>query len=345
MPMGVPAAGGGLPEGGGGAGVCGAERPSARAPDDRKRLAIATMSPEDLVLCIDVGPEMTSEWPGAGSGGAATSRMLVVKAALRGFVRRKASFNPKHRFALVAFGNGITVVRSLTSDVRSVLEAIDRLQPMQAAEMEPLPDAGDGESHQNLDPPFDFTRLLSVISERFPPPRDAAALERNRSGGSNNMALGAGATSQVRALVRALVVFGRSYTCPIVPPGGAEKPALLSNRRFCLDCLYVYRPMAEEGVICQDVFDSIAALETSAGGGHSFFLACGHNLRFFNANMAALLAHPAQRDFQAAFFEKLDVPGGSATGGGAVTRVDSSPAAAAGGVAGGGGSGANGSAS
>lgn len=38
---------------------------------------------------------MTSEWIGAGSGGAATSRMLVLKVALRGFVRRKASFNPK----------------------------------------------------------------------------------------------------------------------------------------------------------------------------------------------------------------------------------------------------------
>lgn len=47
------------------------------------------------MLCIDVGPEMTSEWLGGGSGGAATSRMLVAKAALRGFVGRKASFNPK----------------------------------------------------------------------------------------------------------------------------------------------------------------------------------------------------------------------------------------------------------
>ena len=42
-----------------------------------------------------MGPEMTSEWVGAGAGGATTSRMLVVKTALKGFVRRKASFNPK----------------------------------------------------------------------------------------------------------------------------------------------------------------------------------------------------------------------------------------------------------
>eukprot|EP00752_Nemacystus_decipiens_P011480 g10192.t1 len=342
-PMDVAAAG--VPEGGDAGSL---NRSSARGPEDRKRLVVASMSPEDLVLCVDVGPEMTSEWVGAGAGGATTSRMLVVKTALRGFVRRKASFNPKHRFAVVALGDGVTVVRSMTSDVRSVVEAIDRLQPVQAQEMEPVAE-GNGENHNPLDPPFDLTGLLRCIAERFPPPRDAAAaLERNREGGSANALeggvgarAGAGATSQVRPIVRAVLFFGRSYTCPIVPPSGADKPALLSHRRFSLDCLYVYRSPAEEGVICQDVFDSIAALETSAGGGHSYFLACGHNLKFFNANMAALLAHPAQRDFQTAFFDKLEVPGGSVTGGGAVARVDSNHSSGGGGGGGGLGGGGN----
>ncbi|CAN0176656.1 unnamed protein product, partial [Laminaria digitata] len=86
------------------------------------------MSPEDIVLCVDVGPEMGSEWAGAGPGGSAMSRMRVVQAALSGFVRRKASFNQRHRFALCTLGDGVTVVRPLSQDIRGVLEAIDRLQ-------------------------------------------------------------------------------------------------------------------------------------------------------------------------------------------------------------------------
>lgn len=50
---------------------------------------------------MDIGPEMSSEWAGAGPGGTASTRMRVVQAALRGFVRRKASFNPKARRCLV----------------------------------------------------------------------------------------------------------------------------------------------------------------------------------------------------------------------------------------------------
>lgn len=46
--MEVSAVGRGVPEGGD-VGVSGLDRPSARGPEDRKRLAIATMSPEDLV--------------------------------------------------------------------------------------------------------------------------------------------------------------------------------------------------------------------------------------------------------------------------------------------------------
>ena len=48
---------------------------------------------------MDVGPEMGSEWAGAGPGGSATSRMRVVQAALSGFVRRKASFNQRVRLS------------------------------------------------------------------------------------------------------------------------------------------------------------------------------------------------------------------------------------------------------
>ncbi|CAM9321920.1 unnamed protein product [Ectocarpus sp. 12 AP-2014] len=118
------------PGGGATGGVEGGPRGSSGLANlnERKRVLVASMSPEDVVLCVDVGPEMSSEWAGAGPGGTASTRMRVVQAALRGFVRRKASFNPKHRFAVLALGDGVTVVRPLTSDLRSVFEAIDRLQ-------------------------------------------------------------------------------------------------------------------------------------------------------------------------------------------------------------------------
>lgn len=53
------------------------------------------------VLCVDVGPEMGSEWIGAGPGGGPTSRMRVVQAALSGFVRRKCTFNARVWYLLL----------------------------------------------------------------------------------------------------------------------------------------------------------------------------------------------------------------------------------------------------
>lgn len=52
------------------------------------------------MLCVDVGPEMGSEWAGAGPGGVVSTRMRVVQSALSGFVRRKSSFNQKVRLVI-----------------------------------------------------------------------------------------------------------------------------------------------------------------------------------------------------------------------------------------------------
>ncbi|CAM9228833.1 unnamed protein product [Ectocarpus sp. 6 AP-2014] len=301
------------------------------------------MSPEDVVLCVDIDPEMSSEWAGAGPGGTASTRMRVVQAALRGFVRRKASFNPKarrclHRFAVLALGDGVTVVRPLTSDVRAVFEAIDRLQPLQPPEPSSSFVPEGGEDGDGGETPFDFSELLDCIAERFPPAKDplSSVTERNRSsgGGGGGGVRGAeavvGAISQVRPVVRALVLYGRSFTCPVVPPTGAEKHGLLSHWRFFLDCLYFHRKPSDEGVICGEVFDSIATMETSGGGGHSYFLECGHNLQRLNVNMAALLAHPYQRDYQDTFFDKIAAPGSGAAGAPPAARLDNTASAAGG---------------
>ncbi|CAM9897509.1 unnamed protein product [Pylaiella littoralis] len=334
------AAGGGLDVSGGrgsGGGGDGSSGSSSIGADERRRVLVASMSPEDILLCIDVGVEMNSEWAGAGPGGTTSSRMQVVKAALRGFVRRKASFNPKHRFALLALGDGVTVVRPLTSDIRSVFDSIDRLQPLQPPDVRsPL------ESEEmGGDTPFDFSELLRIISERFPPPEESSTLELNgassRAGGASPGETGARATAQIRPGVRAVVLFGRSYTRPLVPHGAADKPDLLSHRRFSLDLLYLHHNPADERVVCQDIFNSIVGLETSGAASGSFFLECGHSMKRFHPYMAVLLAHPAQRDCQSSFFDKMFFPGGALSGGGAAMRVDSN-ASSSGGLGSGGSS-------
>lgn len=303
-------------------GDSGEEEPesSSLGPEERRQLTVAAMSPEDIVLCVDVGPEMGSEWAGAGPGGSATSRMRVVQAALSGFVRRKASFNQRHRFALCTLGDGVTVVRPLSQDIRGVLEAIDRLQALNPPESPPNNDEEDEE------PPFDFTELLVCIAERFPPPTSAATISRRLV----YPGAGAGATAQIRPVVRAVVVYGRSYTCPLVPMTEEAKHPLLSHGRFFLDCIYVHRKPSEEGVVCQEAFDLIAGMETFGGGSHSYFLECGHNLQRFNSSMASLLAHPVQRDYQEAFFEKL-------ASGGAGGHAETAAGGGGGGPSGGGG--------
>ncbi|CAM9407672.1 unnamed protein product [Ascophyllum nodosum] len=266
------------------------EKRGPLVPEERRRLMVASMCPEDIVLCVDIGPEMGSKWCGAGPGGVATTRMRVVQAALVGFVRRKSSFNHRHRFALCIMGKGVQVVRPLTSDVRSVQDAIERLQHAPWPET-PIRD----------ELPFDFSALLACIAERFPPLNPPAST------------MGA-AVSQIRPVVRAVVVYGRSYTCPLVPVSGETQMPLLSHGRFFFDCLYIHRKPSEDDVVCQEVFDLIAAMETHGDGSHSYLLECGHNLQRFNANMASLLAHPVQRDLQEAFFNKLNSGGGTASG-------------------------------
>lgn len=67
--------------------------------------------------------------------------------------------------------------------------------------------------------PFDFSELLASIAERFPPSNASSTLLAGGDGGG-----GVGAISEVRPVVRAVVVYGRSYCCPKVPAGGANKP-------------------------------------------------------------------------------------------------------------------------
>lgn len=261
-------------------------------PQERRRLMVASMSPEDIVLCVDVCPEMSTEWAGAGPGGAGTSRMRVVQAALSGYVRRKSTFNPKHRFALLALGDSVRVMRALTSDVRSLLEAIERLEPDKKPE-NPL--------QQEI--AFDFSELLACVADRFPPPSPSLTLGGGLAGAVGGQGAGGGAVVEVRPVVRALVVFGRSYTCPSVPASGTIP--LLKHERFFLDCVYIHRKPSEEGVVCQSAFDLIAGMEIRGEGNHCYFLECGHSLLRFNTFMASLLAHPVQRDYQEAFFDNL----------------------------------------
>jgi hypothetical protein len=57
------------------------------------------ISNEDILFCIDIGPESLVEMKSTGPGGKPLTRLDSIKQAILVFINAKLSINPDHRFA------------------------------------------------------------------------------------------------------------------------------------------------------------------------------------------------------------------------------------------------------
>ncbi|KAF3335329.1 BRISC and BRCA1-A complex member 1 [Carex littledalei] len=81
--------------------------------------------PEDILFCIDTGPESRTEMRVAGPKGRGVTRLDAIKQALLLFTHSKLTMCTDHRFAFSSLGKTFSwVKREFTNDVKSVTEVV-----------------------------------------------------------------------------------------------------------------------------------------------------------------------------------------------------------------------------
>ena len=209
------------------------------------------------------------------------TRLAVIKQTLAAFVRRKASADRRHRFGVCLLGDSTLVHLPFTSELQLVLATIDSLSVVKCQQR------------------FDFDGLFDTIGDELPletPP--LPAVEATAAAGT----AAAAEASLPPTLFRALLVFGRSHAVPHV----SARPSLLDHPRFFLDALYVHKKMSEEGVVCQDTYDFFMDQLDAECGKTAYIFEVAASLPRLHQHVMMLLAHPAQRDDQDSFLEKLE---------------------------------------
>lgn len=84
----------------------------AAAAAARYTLPAANYSSEDILFCIDVGPESMVEMKVAGPNGRPFTRLDSMRQAILLFIHAKLTINPDHRFAFTALGKSVSWVHS-----------------------------------------------------------------------------------------------------------------------------------------------------------------------------------------------------------------------------------------
>ncbi|KAL3655694.1 hypothetical protein CASFOL_000090 [Castilleja foliolosa] len=88
-------------------------------------LPAARLSSEDILFCIDVGPETMTEMKVNGPNGRPYTRLESIKQAILLFVHAKLSINPDHRFAFSALSKTTYWLRKeFSSEVESANAAM-----------------------------------------------------------------------------------------------------------------------------------------------------------------------------------------------------------------------------
>ncbi|XP_051151567.1 uncharacterized protein LOC127265675 [Andrographis paniculata] len=88
-------------------------------------LPAGRLSSEDILFCIDVGPETSVEMKVIGPNGKPYTRLECIKQAITLFVHAKRTINPDHRFALTALSKSTYWLRKeFSSEVDSVVAAL-----------------------------------------------------------------------------------------------------------------------------------------------------------------------------------------------------------------------------
>ncbi|KAL3818973.1 hypothetical protein ACJIZ3_004878 [Penstemon smallii] len=99
--------------------------PHRQGDGGRYTLPAGRFANEDILFCIDVGPETMSEMKVNGPNGRPYTRLDSIKQAILLFIHSKLTINPDHRFAFTALSKSTYWLRKeFSSEVDSAISAL-----------------------------------------------------------------------------------------------------------------------------------------------------------------------------------------------------------------------------
>eukprot|EP00638_Chattonella_subsalsa_P002203 CAMPEP_0117759610 /NCGR_PEP_ID=MMETSP0947-20121206/16115_1 /TAXON_ID=44440 /ORGANISM="Chattonella subsalsa, Strain CCMP2191" /LENGTH=264 /DNA_ID=CAMNT_0005580099 /DNA_START=34 /DNA_END=828 /DNA_ORIENTATION=+ len=236
-------------------------------PEDNRLSQELVKLPENIVICIDISDEMDSEFKTRDS---TYTRWEVVKEGVKAFILRKASFNRKHRFGFCTLGNEAAWVLPFTDDLDLIMATLESLT-----------------IEKNCSRSFDFSNLLASFAENL------------RAEGETNAA-----SSNPSTIYRAVIIYGRSYEQPSISLTESQT-ALMDAPGYFLDLLYIHKKASEAKVKCQEIYDTLTQLESQSPTKHGYFFETSTSIQRLYMHLTMLLAHPAQRNLQEEFVNKV----------------------------------------
>lgn len=225
-------------------------------------------SPEHLILCLDLSPEMKSMSFQCKSVSERTIFQLVQR-AIQIFVKTKSKMNPNHQFSIMVLDDKASWYKHFTSDVEVICSTLNRLSP---------------EDNLLSRDEFDMRDLFDAVKENISLPEVEDIL------------------LPPPYIVRLVLIYGRSQCVPQVSPEAKKVlSSLLESPYFFLDVLYVHE-LPSEVNLCKEIYDRFCDMDEEEEG---YMLEVSRSTTRLFDHMAALLAHPLQRPKQRDTFYKL----------------------------------------
>ncbi|XP_078575721.1 BRISC and BRCA1-A complex member 1-like [Branchiostoma floridae x Branchiostoma japonicum] len=250
--------------------------------------------PEKIVVCLDMGKEMTSRHVSSRDG-SQFSPLSLAKRVIEIFVKTKSRMDRRHQFALMILHDTPTLVTPFTHDPDVFCEDLRAQEETMECQMT--------FSILQLSTCFFFlinffvlvnfhlnhfsyvAQLLQEIVQLAPLPE----------------------IEEVEIIpppyvVRVLLLYGRSHCVPSAPEDSQQMLSeLLLSPHLFLDAMYVHEPPAEDNKSIE-IFNAICDLDRKC---LSYVYEVATNVTMFHNHMAKLLAHPLQRPTQSDTYYKL----------------------------------------
>lgn len=268
-----------------------------------------TILPENIVFFIDKHEEMATQWNNQSD----QTRMDFVRGAVSKFVREKKISSMKHNFAIATFKSE-TEVKLITDftenedEIALGLQAIERsdilldlsgskdVQVVQNVSKDSYNDSSSGSNRKKKN--IDLITVLSSLSSILKLPTQMPDLHDNNA-------------EKPDRITRCIMIFGRSREIPVNSNASlfnTDKPESFVpfiHHPYCyLDILYIHLPGSEQNVLCQEIFDVLSRLpisnpnqdEIKQTNTDPLVLETHASAIKLATHMAALMAHPAQRE-------------------------------------------------
>lgn len=211
--------------------------------------------PEKIIIVIDLAQD--ENFTPFNVQKNAFTPLSMLKRAIQVFIKLKHMINKYHEFALVFLNtNNAVWYLNFSTEVRRIINFLDKLNECEVEDTFKMNCVFE-EILDNITPP-------EVIKD-IPPP----------------------------FLIRVVMFYGRSYTCPLMEFSENVKK-LLEHPYFICDIIITHEPV-DKSNHCKQIFESLQNLDKKS---YSYFFPVGRDARRLHNSNAKLLAHPLQRPYQ-----------------------------------------------